>query len=528
MAHSAIPSIHLQPPSVDFIDNRLPNIHDVFRHRDDVRFDPVLQKYVQNHHQHTVIDEPDAGGSRGNNGQVLTQPHYTFGDIGESEKFWGLIFFESMKKFIHEYPNEPKMRDKSGYSIRTQTTWNGVNEQLHKAREAYDGTRQGFRGRCKRVFRKIGHDAAEPVQNMIRVMPDIDYVSPVLGAVQLLLNAFTAASSVRDQVTLSLDDRNLEDLFGDVEVFLITFPDMSKIQDAAVSLVVSVMKAVEDAIGFFISHQVGLKAIWDDTGRLVMSQHHTGQAIEYLIDKVDRVHREGAQFFNTVNRLLMDAEESKKARDLSLQNKIASLEEKIASLEGSSRASTPATPELSPMWSNQNTSWAGYQPQLVHAGCLSMESYRDRALWLGTFLPYLTFAPCCQLRKDYTLICIMDGVGHYETDELEPDLLFTMKSLLRLSKETSLENGSRELSHGDVKILVTTPYATDPVQGLFEDESDGDEMSFLSMSGFPDINDHIGMRMSGSFLGNADSGADDLDDRGAVTSLIDSDDDDDL
>jgi hypothetical protein len=60
---------------------------------------------------------------------------------------------------------------------------------------------------------------------------------------------------VRDTVSSSLDDRNLEDLFGDVEVFLITFPDMSKIKDAAVSLVVSVMKAIEDAIGFFLSNQ---------------------------------------------------------------------------------------------------------------------------------------------------------------------------------------------------------------------------------------------------------------------------------
>jgi hypothetical protein len=181
MAHSNIPSIHLQPPSVDFIDNRLPAIHDVFKHSD-VHYDPALQKYVQTQ---TITD---ADGLDASTSQALDQPNYTFGDIGESEKFWGLIFPEAMKKFIQEYPNEPKQRDKSGYSIRTQTKWNGVNEQLHKAREVYDGTKQGFRGRCKRVFRKIGDNTAEPAQNIIRVIPDIDYVSPILGAVQLLLN----------------------------------------------------------------------------------------------------------------------------------------------------------------------------------------------------------------------------------------------------------------------------------------------------------------------------------------------------
>jgi hypothetical protein len=67
--------------------------------------------------------------------------------------------------------------------------------------------------------------------------------------------AFAIASGVRETVASSLEDRNLDDLFADVEVFLITFPDMSKVKDAAVSLVVSVMKAIEDAIGFFISNQ---------------------------------------------------------------------------------------------------------------------------------------------------------------------------------------------------------------------------------------------------------------------------------
>lgn len=185
MAHPSIPSIHLQPPSVDFIDNRLPDFHDVFRDRD-VRYDPVLRRYVENR---AITDGrvSDAGESL-DNGQALVQSSYSFGDVGHSEKFWGLIFPDAMEMFIQEYPNEPKQRDKSGYSIRTQTTWDGVNEQLHKAREVYDGTKQGFRGRCKRVFRKIGENTVEPAQNIIRLVPDIDYVSPVLGAVQLLLS----------------------------------------------------------------------------------------------------------------------------------------------------------------------------------------------------------------------------------------------------------------------------------------------------------------------------------------------------
>ncbi|KAL6904148.1 hypothetical protein GGI43DRAFT_399716, partial [Trichoderma evansii] len=756
MAHPSIPSIHLQPPSVDFIDNRLPAIHDVFRDRD-VHYDSVLQRYVENR----IITDADGSGAgeSQDNSQAVVQPSYSFGDVGDSEKFWGLIFPDAMKKFIQEHPNEPQQRDKSGYSIRTQTTWDGVNEQLHKAREVYDGTKQGFRGRCKRVFRKIGDNTAEPAQNIIRVIPDIDYVSPILGAVQLLLNAFTTASSVRETVTSSLEDRNLDDLFADVEVFLITFPDMSKIKDAAVSLVVSVMKAIEDAIGFFLSNQVsraasalgrgksgyqkpllaslgaiqkssrklihqaqnahfvstqiGLNAIWNDTGRLVMSQRMTGQAMEYLIDKVDRGYREGAQFYNTVHRLLLDAEESKKARDLSLQNKIASLEEKIASLEGSSRASTPGTPEPTPVWPNQPTAWVGYQHQFgsylpayhnpwpgafppqevitgpsfnassyIHLpinlfspqsqprsppspqqlrtvsssyllGLLNIpldlyktdldvvkdDSYRiPRKLrahaeqvtrtmqfrdWIVTpnsrrllihgelprqslatwrvsplshfcamlmhmlrerdnYIPLVFFCGChvepedgnigasammkslvaqllqqipfesltldesvglnclsesncnisklCdlfvwlvhrQLSRDYTLVCMIDGVGFYETDEFELDVLVVMKMLLQLSEETLHEDDDGEPLRGDIKVLITTPFATDAIQGLFEDMNGSNEMSFVSMSGLPKINEYLDM--SEDLWNNEDSEDGDNSDPGrAMSDEVDS------
>jgi hypothetical protein len=56
-------------------------------------------------------------------------------------------------------------------------------------------------------------------------------------------------------VTLSLDSKDLEERFDDIEVFLAVFPDDRRIRDAAIELVVSVMKAIEDAIGFFLSSQ---------------------------------------------------------------------------------------------------------------------------------------------------------------------------------------------------------------------------------------------------------------------------------
>lgn len=454
----------------------------------------------------------------------------------------------------------------------------------------------------------------------------------------------------------------------------------------------------------FASTQIGLKAIWNgkwqlyllysvvcltanfiiDTGRLVMTQRMTGQAMEYLIDKVDRGYREGAQFYNTVHRLLLDAEESKKARDQSLQNKIASLEEKIASLEGSSRASTPGTPEHAQVWPNQQPPWTGYPsqfgsylpayhnpwpgafspPEMIPGPLFNASSYSNLPInlshqyhtasppppqpprivsssrllgllnipldldktdldivqdgscriprklrahaeqvtrtmqfrdWIVTpssrrllihgelprqslatwhvsplshfcamlmhmlharesYKPLVFFCGChvepedgnvgaaammksllaqllqqipfeslcldksvdlnclsesncsisklCdlfvwlvhqQLTRDYTLMCMIDGVGFYETDEFEPDVVAVMKMLLQLSEETSREDDDEGLLRGDIKVLITTPSTTDAIQGLFEDMDGSGEMSFISMSGLPDINEYLDM-----------------------------------
>lgn len=273
---SSIPPVHLQPPSVDYIDNRLPEHHGVFKNTNS-HYDHTVQKYV-----------PDQSGRDGKSvvgnqdkGQTENQLSTTsqLGDIGDPEKFWGLVFPEAIAAFTTKYPTEPEGLEKLGYRIRDQTTWKGINAQLHRAREVYDGTQVNFQGRCKRALRKLGDSAIEPTSNVVNLVPNIEYISPVLGAVQLLLNvslvifldntlgmrnislltwymkAYKVASEVRERVTSSFDEAEIQELFNDAEVYLITFPDSSKVKDATISLVVTVMKAIEDAIVFFLSKQ---------------------------------------------------------------------------------------------------------------------------------------------------------------------------------------------------------------------------------------------------------------------------------
>ena len=57
---------------------------------------------------------------------------------------------------------------------------------------------------------------------------------------------------MRKKMNESFDTDSLEKMFGDVELFLATFPKDENLEKASVRLVVATFKAIEDAIGFFI------------------------------------------------------------------------------------------------------------------------------------------------------------------------------------------------------------------------------------------------------------------------------------
>lgn len=107
-----------------------------------------------------------------------------------------------------------------------------------------------------------------------------------------------------------------------------------------------------------------------------------------------------------------------------------------------------------------------------------------------------------QLPRDRTLVCIIDGIGDYETDELQGDMLAVMRTLLQFRKPAKQGHGAEQSSHGDMKVLVTTPFSTEAVQELFLGESDGDEdeLAFLTMESFPDVNDTVGIGMPVLFM----------------------------
>ncbi|KAL7935953.1 hypothetical protein V8C35DRAFT_296460 [Trichoderma chlorosporum] len=387
---SSIPPIHLQPPSVDYIDNQLPEHHGVFKNSN-AHYDHTAQKYVPDQ---PAIDGKSVARNQ-DNGQASNQlsPTSQLGDIGDPEKFWGLVFPEAIAAFVIKYPKEPDGLDKLGYSIRNQKTWKSINAQLHRAREVYDGSQVNFQGRCKRALRKLGDNAIEPTTNAVNLVPNIEYISPVLGAVQLLLNAYKVASEVRERITSSFDETEIQELFNDAEVYLITFPDSSKVKNATITLVVTVMKAIEDAIVFFLSKQIkrlfsvvyrgkrgyqedllkSLEAIKTNSEKLIQQaqsahllytqfnlaviqseakrfHHDAKEQSRYTTMMLDDIHQVSAEACNNVLVMLNDAEENKK-RQLQI---LANQESILSRLEEISRGSTPVPAEAL-AWQNQHT-----------------------------------------------------------------------------------------------------------------------------------------------------------------------------
>ncbi|KAL6858457.1 hypothetical protein J3F83DRAFT_750862 [Trichoderma novae-zelandiae] len=724
---SLIPPIHLQPPAVDFIDNRLPQHHGVFKNTN-AHYDHMLQRYVAGRtpSNEQALVESNANGQTANQLAPLCQ----MGDVGDPEKFWGLVFSEAMAAFISKYPNEPDGVSKLGYSIRNQRTWKGINGQLHKAREVYDGSQKQFRGWCKRTMRRIGDNAVEPATSVISLVPNIEYVSPVLGAVQLLLNAYKVASEVREKVTSSFDETEVQELFNDAEVYVITFPDSNRIKDSTISLVVAVMKAIEDGIGFFLSRQIKrlfsvvyrgkkgyqeallkrLEAIKTNSEKLVQQAQnahmmYTQFGIAAIRTEVQRfqtdtkqdskqtkvvlndIHQFSAEACNNVLVMLNDAEENKKRQMQILANQ-ENILNRLAMMEEISRSSTPVPPDPSITWQSQHIASFNAQFQLIaappvhyhaylqpaqqsvvmqngqmawfdafsdpnhhprpispqrriinsssildilniprdldsvdlqavkdysyrlprkyHARAVQVTQTREFRQWIVTPTPtrllihgdfslhaldsgrvsplsffcfllvhmlrarerYVTLVFFCgfhvdeedcnvggaaimrsfiaqllrqmgpsfipldrsidldsvaqedcdisklcdlfvhlvrqQLHRDRTLVCIIDGVGEYETDELEPAMMAVMKTLLQFRKPAEQGNGAEPSSHGDVKVLATTPFATEAVRELFLSE-DGDGDEFLTMASFPDVNDTVGIGMPALFMRREDS-----------------------
>ncbi|RYP33773.1 hypothetical protein DL767_004640 [Monosporascus sp. MG133] len=263
-----IPMTLDQPLSVDFIENRLPRIHEAFENLP-TRYDSKLKRFVPILNQaspmppeHRLLGAAhDSLKHDGSQHDAVTQQSNLLSlqarklppEVGLMA-FWDSILGKAQEKFKSANPTEPKkLQEKPQYRIRSMKNWNAIYARLQTARETFDSTKSGFWGRFKKGYRNLA-DKSGIAQQTLKLVPDLAIVSPVKAALEVILDAAETASDAREKITGAFNPEDLEKTFAQVELFLAIFPGDENITKACIRLVADILNAVEGTIVYFLSH----------------------------------------------------------------------------------------------------------------------------------------------------------------------------------------------------------------------------------------------------------------------------------
>ncbi|EAA30755.1 hypothetical protein NCU06129 [Neurospora crassa OR74A] len=197
---------------------------------------------------HVVISPAKSTFSRGGNGKYPARPALP---AIATMKFWDKIFAPAMRVLARKPRPGPVL---PGYDIRSKSNWAEVEQCLENARRRYDGDLRRRRGRFKERCRRIAEHGVVGVQAM-RFIKEVEYVSVVMGVVEVLVDAATRAASVRERARLTLNPRELEHEFAQIEILLSVHPNDRNIQQVAIDLVVAIFEAIEEGINFYMKHR---------------------------------------------------------------------------------------------------------------------------------------------------------------------------------------------------------------------------------------------------------------------------------
>ncbi|KFZ04780.1 hypothetical protein V501_08982 [Pseudogymnoascus sp. VKM F-4519 (FW-2642)] len=253
---SNIPDLQLQSLAVDFIDNRLDKYHPAFStppaRYDPARgsFMPVLTSRPETTMQSQQQQQQPSTTPRADDVQLIPRPR---AEPAKALKFWDSLFVRAMNKFTAgpDAAKEPGGRAEAGYSIRDKKDWTAVFDTLQEAKQCYF-ERKGIKGTFRRVYRSIADFGAPVLLDVTKLVPETGclFVTPVVGSIQIVLEAVKKAAEVRKAMDGAFD--NIDMKFQDIELFLQTFPDDDNIDEASIDLIVAAFAAIESVIGFLI------------------------------------------------------------------------------------------------------------------------------------------------------------------------------------------------------------------------------------------------------------------------------------
>ncbi|KAJ2895302.1 uncharacterized protein MKZ38_006712 [Zalerion maritima] len=243
----APPNSSIPPVTVEFIDTQLPKYHPVYA-SPPAHYDAMSRKYVPNS-EASAPKPSDRSASPPVYTELAPRPEYT---STKPMQLWNAIFPESMETFVST-KTEPKGRRETEYSIRNRSGWRAVYETLQAARHSYHNDEAGAGHWMQRARRKVADNitpAVHAARIATKLAPNEPCTTPVLGAVELLLEAAKTAADVRREVLEGFE--TLVTDFSEVELYLGTFPGDLNIRRASIDLTVATLDAIERVIGFFL------------------------------------------------------------------------------------------------------------------------------------------------------------------------------------------------------------------------------------------------------------------------------------
>jgi hypothetical protein len=202
------PDLQRQSPAVDFIENSLDKYHPAFS-TPPSRYDPYLGGFVLRDSTDVsstslahamAVAVHDGGHSPVPESALAAATHLNIVPRPTPQKvdaleFWDTLFPQAMAQLLKAHPHEPENLLKSGYRIRDKKTWTEVFDQVEAAQNHGSKVDNKFKVGFRKVYRKFGEHAAEPLNRMTKLVPaggDMGAlaVTPIIGCVQILLEVW--------------------------------------------------------------------------------------------------------------------------------------------------------------------------------------------------------------------------------------------------------------------------------------------------------------------------------------------------
>lgn len=98
--------------------------------------------------------------------------------------------------------------------------------------------------------------------------------------------------------------------------------------------------------------------------------------------------------------------------------------------------------------------------------------------------------------SDRTIICLIDGISYFETDELQEEMLVVASLILDISRRhEALQRGGFPPEGCAVKVLVTSPFSTSELHSMFQSDDEGEDeySSILDMAEMPMVGYETGL-----------------------------------